>query len=173
MQRRAWRAERLGTEMRKRNSTDQTNRLTLIASFDSHCIFTPTQLSAEERSCITAKQCPCFWCWTSTRRRRGLTCARMSGRRAPWRICTRRATARHAACTPCEAAFIARLPFLGGVFGNARETESESTRWRDSFDHRVFVTDSGGHEAKMKHIARDASTPSLFLLLFALPCLLH
>ena len=35
-----------------------------------------------------------------------------------------------------EAAFIVRLLFLGGVFGNARETESESTRWRDSFDHR-------------------------------------
>ena len=35
-----------------------------------------------------------------------------------------------------EAAVIVRLPFLGGVFGNARETESESTRWRDSFDHR-------------------------------------
>ena len=37
----------------------------------------------------------------------------------------------------------------------------------------VFVTDSGGDEHKMKHIARDASTPNLFLLLFALPCLLQ
>ena len=35
-----------------------------------------------------------------------------------------------------EAASIVRLPFLGGVFGNARGTESESTRCRDSFDHR-------------------------------------
>ena len=36
-----------------------------------------------------------------------------------------------------EAAFIVRLPFLGGAFvGNAGETESESTGWRDSFDHR-------------------------------------
>ena len=37
----------------------------------------------------------------------------------------------------------------------------------------VFVTDSGGDEDKMKHIASDASTPNVFLLLFALPCLLH
>ena len=44
---------------------------------------------------------PCILCWTSTRRRRGLTCARMSARRAPWRVCARRSTARHAACTPC------------------------------------------------------------------------
>ena len=54
------------------------NRITWIASFDSHCIFTeetpPTQLSAEGRSCKTAKQCPCILRWTSTRRQRGLTC---------------------------------------------------------------------------------------------------
>ena len=37
----------------------------------------------------------------------------------------------------------------------------------------VFVTDSGGDEDKMKHIARDASTLNVFLLLSALPCLLH
>ena len=37
----------------------------------------------------------------------------------------------------------------------------------------VFVPDSGGDEDKMKHIARDASTPNLFLLLFALPGSLH
>ena len=37
----------------------------------------------------------------------------------------------------------------------------------------VFVTDSGGDEDYMKHIARDASTPNLFLWLFALLCLLH
>ena len=35
-----------------------------------------------------------------------------------------------------EAAFIVRLSFLGGVFGNARETDSEPARWRDSVDHR-------------------------------------
>ena len=39
----------------------------------------------------------------------------------------------------------------------------------------LFVTDSGGDEDATKHIARDASTPNvlLLLLLFALPCLLH
>ena len=42
---------------------------------------------------------------------------------------------RHVRCVS-EAAFIVRLLFLGGVFGNAREPESESIRWRDSFDHR-------------------------------------
>ena len=102
----AWRAGRLGTEMRQRNSTDQKNRITLIASFDSHCIFTegtpPTQLSVEGRSCITAKQCPCVLCWTSTRRRRGLTCARMSARREhPGGFARDDPPARHAACTPC------------------------------------------------------------------------
>ena len=87
LQLRAWRAGRLGTEMRKRNKTERKNRVTLIASFDSHCIFTqetpPTQLSAGRRNCKTAKQGPCILSWTSTRRRRGLTCARMSARRAP------------------------------------------------------------------------------------------
>ena len=72
LQRRAWRAGRLGTEMRQRNSTDPKNRITLLASFDSHCIFTeetpPRRLSAEGRSCITSKRCPCILCWTSTRR---------------------------------------------------------------------------------------------------------
>ena len=97
--------EREGLVMRKRNSTDQKNRITLIASFDSHCIFKdespPTRLSAEGRSCKTAKHCPRVLCWMSTRRRRGLTRARMSARRARWRICTGRSTARHAASTPC------------------------------------------------------------------------
>ena len=37
----------------------------------------------------------------------------------------------------------------------------------------VFVPDSGGDEDKMKHIARGASTPNLFLLFSATPCLLH
>ena len=36
----------------------------------------------------------------------------------------------------------------------------------------VFITDSGGDGDTTKHIARDASTPTLFLL-FALPCPLH
>ena len=36
----------------------------------------------------------------------------------------------------------------------------------------VVVTDSGGDEDTMKHIARDASTPNVSVLLFALPCLL-
>ena len=36
----------------------------------------------------------------------------------------------------------------------------------------VFVTDSGGDEDKIKHIARDASTTNLFLL-FAFPFSLH
>ena len=94
------------------------NRITLTASFDSHCIFTeetpPTRLSAEGRSCITSKQWPRILCCTSTRRLRGLTCARMFARRAPWRICTRRSTARHAACTP----------FLGRVFGNAQQNRT-------------------------------------------------
>ena len=37
----------------------------------------------------------------------------------------------------------------------------------------VFVTDSGGDEDKMKHIAWDARANNLFLLLLALPCSLH
>ena len=34
----------------------------------------------------------------------------------------------------CEAAFIVRLPFLGGVFGNHQANQPDG---RDSFDHRV------------------------------------
>ena len=172
LQRRACQAGRLGAEMRRRNFTDQKNRITMIASFNSHCIFTeetpPTRLSAGGRGCITAKQCPCILCWTSTRRRRVLTCARMCVRRAPWRICTRRSTARHAACTHVsEAAFIVRLPFLG----DARETESESTRWRDSFDHRGVR--QGQDETHRKGCEHTQFVVVVCLTVFTAPVRLH
>ena len=90
--------------MRRRRSADLWNRISFAAPFVSCCIFTeetpPTRWS-EGRSCTTANQCPRELCWASTRTRRGLTSASMSRRSAPGRICIRRTTTRHAACTLC------------------------------------------------------------------------
>ena len=129
----------------------------------------PTQLSAEGRSCITAKQCPCILCWTSTRRRRGLTCARMSASRASWRICTRRCGMyamylKQLSSYNCPS-WEASLDTFAKKQANQPDGLTVSTT-------EVFVTDSGGDEDKMKHVARAASTPNLFLL-FALTCSLH
>ena len=63
---------------------------------------------------------------------------------------------------------------LRGVCGNARETESESTRWRGTFDYRGvrhgFWWGGGQDETHRKGCGH---THFVFLLLFALPCLLH
>ena len=49
----------------------------------------------------------------------------------------------------------------------------ESSRDGVTVSATVVVTDSGGDEDKMKHVAREASTPNFSLLFFALLWLLH
>ena len=174
MQRRAWGAGKLGTEMRKRNSTDQKNRITLIASFDSHCIFTeqtpPAELSAEGRSCITAKQCPFFLLdvdekttWTDVRKN-CLPEEHPGGfaRDDPGH------GMRHATM------YLKQLSSYGCLSWEASlETKANQPDGVTVSTTVVFVTDSGGDEDKMIYIARDASTPTLFFWWCALPSLLH
>ena len=68
-----------------------------------------------------------------------------------------------------EAAFIVRL-WEASLETLAKQIANQPG---DSFDHRGVRHGFWWDEDKMKHIARDASTPNLFLLLFALLCLLH
>ena len=74
----------------------------------------------------------------------------------------------HGSACGMFAMYLEQLSSYGCLSGEG--SERESTRWRDSRCGRHgFRRD----EDKMKHHAKEASTPTFFVLFFALPCLLH
>ena len=126
--------------MRKRRSTDQKNRVTLIASFDSHCIFTvetpPTRLSIEERSCVNCETMSTYVVLDVDKKTTWADVCK--------NVCQKSTLADlhetiHGTACGMYAMYLKQLssyPCPSGeeLLETLNVTESESTRWRDSFD---------------------------------------
>ena len=167
LQRHAWRAGRLGTVMRKRNSKDQKDRNTLIAFFVSNCIFTEeisrrTKLhNCETMSMYIVLDVDKKTTWTDVRKN---ACQKST-------LADLHETIHGTACG-MYAMCLKQLSSYGcpsweaSLETLAKQKASEPDGVTVSTTG-VFVPDSGGDEDKMRpHIAGDASTPNLVLFCF-------
>ena len=178
MQRRAWRAGRLGTEMRKRlHRPKESNHIDRVFRFALHLhrggstntiVSGKTKLHyCETMSMYIVLDVDKKMTWTDERKN---ICPKSS-------LADLHETIHGTACGMyamylkqfssygCPS-WLAFLETLAKQQANQTDGVTVSTTVE-------FVTDSGGDQDKMLHIARDVSTHNVFLLLCASPCLLH